>query len=141
MVLSATRLQDAETHVALAENALNMLEGDREREEAHLAAATRLKAVGDHRDMVAKRGLAAVELDKAAGAFNAAYDTWKASVEAAHAAQPKLSEHFGWSPLWPMVGAGVVGSTSLHPEVVRDLVNLRASAPERNPVAKTAHGQ
>ena len=130
-------MKEAEGHAAVAQNALELLDIEAGKLDAEHKAASRMKSIADYRLKVAKAKSAAQSLDEAAATFNAAYDAWKAARVDAFTSFPQLGEHFGTPRIFPMVGAGVMGSTSLHTEVVNDLSRLVGSPPARVPVANS----
>ena len=129
-------IRTAESAVAVTQEALKHLSAEDAQLEAELKVARHMQAVLDHRAICDEADQAARELDEQAAKFNAAFDKWKTARVRAFSSFPLQHEAFSAPRPFPAVGAGVLGSTSLHPQIVNDISHMGGmSPPARGPVA------
>jgi hypothetical protein len=132
-------VNEAEASAALATQAQETLDDEEALTTAMLQRSERLKGIDDKKALHANIYDLAVKLDEAAAFFNSAYEAWKQATEDAHYftiphADPLFASSGATRP-WPNVGPGHVGAASLHPEILRALVDV-GFPPNTKSVAK-----
>ena len=127
--------READAHAEMASNALKMLDQEHEETSYQLYHANRHRALELYRAQIGVERSVAEALDRAAAAFNAAFEAWKDARIKTVSMFPSHNGMGGGNP-FPHGGAGLMGSISIHPEVAIGLARLGFTPPDRGLVVR-----